>query len=68
MAAQGDIRQVDVGCVAEAGSFSRSSDGVAVRDGHALMSFLLELLHRLQSLGPVPAIDYVEWGEAGSLG
>jgi hypothetical protein len=67
MAAQGDSSRVDIGCVAEAGSFSRTSEGVAVQDGHALMSLLLELLHRLQSLGPVPAIDYVEWGEAGSL-
>lgn len=65
MAAQDDEHRVDIGCVLEAGSFVRREDRIAILDTHPLMSFLLELLNRLQRMGPVPAIDYIEWGQVG---
>jgi hypothetical protein len=65
--AQDDLRRVDVGCCVEAGSFARTGEGVEAHEAHPLMSFLLQLLNRLQALGPVPAIDYLEWGAAGSI-
>lgn len=65
MFAQDDDHRVDIGCVLEAGSFVRSDGMISVREQHPLMSFLLELLNQLQGMGPVPAIDYIEWGQAG---
>lgn len=56
---QGDAL-VDLGCIAEAGSFERRSDAsLEFADADvALAFFFLRLLRRLQRIGTVPALDY----------
>jgi hypothetical protein len=54
---------IDLGCVLDSGSFEvpvdGQADGVIVGEANtALVSFTLALLHRLQGIGSVPAIDY----------
>ena len=55
--------RLEIGCVATAGAFEAIYDekGVAVRTSvpdYALAFFFLRLLHRLQRIGTVPALDY----------
>lgn len=55
--------RLDIGCVVDAGGFEAhyDDDGLKTRTSspeHALAFFFLRLLHRLQRIGTVPAIDY----------
>ncbi len=55
--------RLDIGCVIDAGGFEAIYDdsGLKTRissQEHALAFFFLRLLHRLQRIGTVPAIDY----------
>ena len=55
--------RLDIGCVAAAGSFEavHGVDGVTIETcppAFALAFFFLRLLHGLQRIGTVPAIDY----------
>ena len=55
--------RLDIGCVVRAGGFEAvyDDDGLKIRTSspeHALAFFFLRLLHRLQRIGTVPAIDY----------
>ena len=56
-------QRLDIGCVVDAGGFEAvyDDDGLKTRTSspeHALAFFFLRLLHRLQRIGTVPAIDY----------
>jgi len=55
--------RLDIGCVVDAGGFEAlyDDDGLKLRASspeHALAFFFLRLLHRLQRIGTVPAINY----------
>ncbi len=55
--------RLDIGCVVDAGGFEAlyGNNGLETRISspeHALAFFFLRLLHRLQRIGTVPAIDY----------
>ena len=64
LAERSPAERIDLGCAATSGSFEATYglDGsVALRIGsedQALVHFLLRLLHRLQRVGTVTAIDY----------
>lgn len=63
LAAAPDEQRVDIGCVLDAGSFEVEYDteGPTVTTSGAAISlsaFFFRLLHRLQQVGTVPAIDY----------
>jgi hypothetical protein len=65
--------QIDLGCVLGHGSFEipdRSNrDQVTVSDPSvALVSFLLTLLRRLQTVGSAPALDYAAYERCARLG
>jgi len=56
-------QRLDIGCVVNAGGFEALYDNGAAKitispPAHALAFFFLQLLHRLQRIGTVPAIDY----------
>ena len=53
-------KRLDLGCVLGAGAFELSAKGqlsIAGREG-ALVTFFLRLVHRLQALGTIPAIEW----------
>ena len=52
--------RLDLGCVLRAGAFEVTADGqlVIARRDAALVSFFLRLVHRLQAIGTVPAIEW----------
>lgn len=59
-------RQLDLGCIAAHGVFSRESDGsyVLTSESKPATAFLFELISRLQMQATVPMIDvmaYAEW-------
>lgn len=60
------LRELDLGCVAVHGTFSRNADGSyqLVHESKPATAFLLELIARLQELATVPMIDvraYARW-------
>jgi hypothetical protein len=61
------LGQLDLGCIATHGIFSRSPTGVALEpQSKPATAFLLELIARLQDLATVPMIDiraYSQWLE-----
>ena len=61
--------RLDLGCVAAAGAFEAIYDdgglNVSTSDpDFALASFFMQLLHRLQRIGTVPAIEYADYLKA----
>ncbi len=59
-------RQLDLGCVAAHGFFSRQADGTyqLTTESKPATAFLFELIARLQTQATVPMIDvkaYAEW-------
>ena len=55
--------RLDIGCVVDAGGFEALYGNIGLETRisspeHALAFFFLRLLHRLQRIGTVPAIDY----------
>jgi hypothetical protein len=60
----GDLDRIDCGCAVETGAFDAFDDHMSVypKDG-GLVRFLFRLLWKLQSLGSVPAIDWVAYGD-----
>ena len=62
-----------MGCALDDGGFETIRDAdadvrelkeVTISDADtALIFFAMRLLHRLQQMGTVPAIDYTAWGE-----
>jgi hypothetical protein len=60
--------RLDIGCCLRAGAFNADYDGASVEiekstKENALVSFFMTLLHRLQPLGTVTAIDLTEYGQ-----
>lgn len=64
---RGELERIDLGCAVQSGSFevSYGTDGTMELDivnaEKALVHFLMRLLHRLQSVGTVTAIDYMAY-------
>ena len=58
-------RQLDIGCVASYGHFTRANDGSydMVNDGKPATAFLFKLISRLQFSGTVPMIDIDAYGK-----
>lgn len=56
---QAGNRQLDMGCIADAGTFFMNDEGALERQAgpRATTRFLLELMARLQELGTVPMLD-----------
>ena len=58
------IEQIDIGCVVQSGGFEVTYNDKGIGEiivssqEHALVFFFMRLLHRLQKIGTVPAIDY----------
>jgi hypothetical protein len=56
--------QLDLGCVVEAGAFSRKAGVVETAPPErALIAFCLGLFHSLQTTGNAAAIDPLKYGE-----
>lgn len=69
LASSAPDKRLDLGCVAAAGAFEAVYDdsGHKVIISHpdvALASFFMWLLHRLQRIGTVPAIEYADYLKA----
>jgi len=61
--------RLDLGCVAATGAFEAIFDDKGPRistsdTDFALASFFMRLLHRLQRIGTVPAIEYADYLKA----
>jgi hypothetical protein len=62
-----DESSVDLGCVLGVGAFETPPEGgdlIVYAREHALVMFFLRLVHRLQQMGTVPAIDWNAYFES----